>query len=91
MSDARVVLLKPGDVLVIGNLGSIDTAAALKAMEEIKTTLRLSGVAAFQGDINLAAVAGPQSISGPDTTGALGPPEPPAEPLTTAPDTSSSE
>lgn len=61
MSETRVVLVKPGDVLIFGNLGDcIDTDEAARqlgdAFNEIKTTIGLKQVVAFEADIDLAAI-----------------------------------
>lgn len=59
MGDARVILLKPGDLLLIGNTGVIEPEAMQAAAPQIaalKDTLGLAGIAVFEGDIDLAAV-----------------------------------
>ncbi len=53
----RVVLLKPGDVLLIGNAGQLDEDAidALHtAASHLSSALGLAQVALFEGDIDLA-------------------------------------
>lgn len=59
MTDAvRVVLLKPGDVLLIGNVGQL-AEDALDALHEgaaqLRSALGLAQVALFEGDIDLSA------------------------------------
>lgn len=60
MSDGvRVVLLKPGDVLLIGNVGQLgeDAVDALnQAASQLRSALDLAGVALFEGDIDLSAM-----------------------------------
>lgn len=62
MSDARVVLIKPGDVLVIGNTGVLENPC-LAIFGPIKDALGLAGVVIFEGDIDLAAVTPPTTAS----------------------------
>lgn len=54
----RVVLLKPGDVLLIGNVGPLDQDA-VDALHDgashLSTALGLAQVVLFEGDIDLAA------------------------------------
>ncbi|GFH34305.1 hypothetical protein [Streptomyces pacificus] len=63
MSDTRVVLVKPGDLLLIGNVGELDTDTLYEQvpqlLENIKTALGLAGVVIFEGDIDLAAATPP--------------------------------
>ncbi|WP_327377997.1 hypothetical protein OG393_30970 [Streptomyces sp. NBC_01216] len=65
MSDTRVVLLKPGDLLLIGNVGSLgDDDAILEAAkisQALKEKLGLGGLVMFEGDINLDAAKGPRA------------------------------
>lgn len=60
MSDARrVVLIKPGDVLLIGNVGELDPfaiEAAHHAVGQLRSALSLAHVLLFDEDIDLAAV-----------------------------------
>lgn len=62
MSDTgtRVVLVKPGDVLVFGNVGHL-TPEDMDRLRPLKDTLRLAHIVAFPGDIDLAAI--PQASS----------------------------
>lgn len=72
MSDARVVLVKPGDVLMIGNLGPLtpeDIDHLHTGLATVKESLRLAGVALFEGDIDLAAVAACDLTTGLSTRG----------------------
>lgn len=59
----RAVLLKPGDVLLIGNVGELTPALAKAAghlASQLRTTLGLAHVVLFHEDIDLA-VATPSS------------------------------
>lgn len=59
-TSARVVLVKPGDILIIGNIGTLDDeaiATAGEAVSRLHTQLGLAGVVLFEGDIDLATVA----------------------------------
>ncbi len=52
----RVVLVKPGDVLLIGNVGALDTddvEALHDGASQLSTALGLAQVALFEGDIDL--------------------------------------
>ena len=72
MSDTRIVLVKPGDVLVIGNLGPLtdeDADHLHGPLVELKGRLRLAAVALFEGDIDLAVVAGSDIVTGLSTSG----------------------
>ncbi|MGW6739710.1 hypothetical protein ACWGDX_03005 [Streptomyces sp. NPDC055025] len=56
----RVVLVKPGDVLLIGNVGSLDTDALTNAGEaftQLRSALGLAGIFVFEDDIDLAVTA----------------------------------
>lgn len=60
MSDVRVVLLKPGDLLIIGNTGPLDDDAIehmLPQLSALKDSLKLGGIVHYEGDVDLAAVA----------------------------------
>jgi hypothetical protein len=53
----RVVLVKPGDVLLIGNAGQLgdDAAEALHNLaSQLRSVLGLAHVVLFEGDIDLA-------------------------------------
>jgi len=53
----RVVLVKPGDVLLIGNVGELtpeDAEAAGHIATQLRTTLGLAHVVLFHEDIDLA-------------------------------------
>lgn len=52
----RVVLVKPGDVLVFGNVGEISAEDAHGLVQMLKERLHLSAVVVFTGDIDLASV-----------------------------------
>lgn len=58
-NESRVVLVKPGDLLVLGNVGEM-TSESLAAMQDainaLKEKLRLAGVVLFESDVDLAAV-----------------------------------
>jgi hypothetical protein len=58
MTDAtRVVLIKPGDVLLIGNVGeNVDYEALPDLAEKLKSALGIAHVAIFEADIDLASV-----------------------------------
>lgn len=65
MSDTRVVLVKPGDLLLIGNIGTLydgPEAPDLTALDGLKQALGLAGIVVFEGDIDLAAVAQRRTI-----------------------------
>lgn len=51
----RVLLIKPGDVLVFGNLGTVPDVVRAAAAE-LRNQLRLASVVLFAGDIDMAAV-----------------------------------
>ena len=62
MSDARIVLVKPGDLLIIGNVGALPDGQwepGAARLAEIKEALGLAGIVVFEGDIDLAAVSQP--------------------------------
>ncbi|MGM9380329.1 hypothetical protein [Streptomyces antibioticus] len=72
---ARIVLVKPGDILIIGNAGTLDDAsveASTEAISRLHQALGLAGVVLFEGDIELATVAqhiaAQQSSSCPERT-----------------------
>jgi len=69
--ERRVILVKPGDVLLIGNIGSKFAPAALA--EVIKALSELVGcpVAVFEEDIDLDAVTLPEPVTPPLDTDAL--------------------
>jgi hypothetical protein len=60
VTDTRIVLIKPGDVLIIGNLGTAldgePGSHLLDSLGTLKETLGLAGLAVFAEDIDLAAV-----------------------------------
>lgn len=63
----RIVLLKPGDVLCIGNLGpmgSEDCADLYASLANLKESIGLHAVAVFEADIDLAALT-PTVVAGP--------------------------
>ncbi|MER7063974.1 winged helix-turn-helix domain-containing protein [Streptomyces albidoflavus] len=51
----RVVLVRPGDALVFGNVGHLPEGAAATA-GALRDQLRLAAVVLFQGDIDMAAI-----------------------------------
>lgn len=60
MTDTRIVLVKPGDMLIIGNVGALPDGQLEQGMTSlggIKDALGLAGLVIFEGDIDLAAVA----------------------------------
>jgi len=57
VSATRVVLVKPGDVLIFGNVG--DAASGdWSGVESLKELLGLKAIVVFDEDIDLAAVPG---------------------------------
>lgn len=58
MSEARVVLVKPGDVLILGNVGTGSVAQLQDLLPAFKDALSLAYVVVFEGDIDMAAVPG---------------------------------
>lgn len=56
MTERRVVLVKPGDLLVFGNVGHVDPAIAPDMLAGLKETLGLAGVVVFESDIDMASV-----------------------------------
>lgn len=54
--EVRVVLLKPGDVLAIGNVGTDITEAEAEAMARFRDAIGLRGVWIFPGDIQLDVI-----------------------------------
>lgn len=56
MSDAaRIVLVKPGDVLIFGNVTvDVDDPVLTETMTSLKEMLGLAGVLIFDDDIDLA-------------------------------------
>ncbi|WNI16922.1 hypothetical protein [Actinacidiphila sp. ITFR-21] len=57
MSDTRIVLVKPGDVLIIGNAPSIDHEEVAPLLTGLRQQLGLARIMLFSDDIDLAAVA----------------------------------
>lgn len=58
-AEQRVVLVKPGDLLVFGNVGEVlpeSLIAMQDAVNVMKEKLRLAGVFLFEHDIDMAAV-----------------------------------
>lgn len=53
MTETRIVLVKPGDVLIFGNVGGIGDMSALSPIKEL---LGLKAVLVFEGDIDMASV-----------------------------------
>lgn len=61
MTGTQVVVVKPGDVLLIGNTGVLDVEALdalARVIGELKGILDLKSVIAFDADIDLATVPG---------------------------------
>lgn len=59
MRESQAVLLKPGDLLVIGNVGPMTAEGAdhlSGALQSIKEALGLAGAVAFEGDIDLRQI-----------------------------------
>jgi hypothetical protein len=58
MSDTRVVLVKPGDVLMLGNVTTPEDVEEGEAFDaallQLKSTLGLAHVLVFEDDIDLA-------------------------------------
>ncbi|MCX5066918.1 hypothetical protein OOJ91_13785 [Micromonospora lupini] len=55
--ETRVVLVKPGDVLVFGNVGEFATPKDLARLgKRLKKALGVKDVVLFVGDIDLAVV-----------------------------------
>jgi len=58
-AEMRVVLVKPGDVLIFGNVGKVGTIAASQlqdALAGVKEALNLAQILVFEADIDLASV-----------------------------------
>lgn len=58
-NDPRAVLLKPGDLLVIGNVGQLpaETVQVLhEALGQVKEALGISGVVIFESDVSISAI-----------------------------------
>lgn len=56
----RVVLIKPGDVLFIGNVGELTEEVAAEvsaALVKVKNALALAEIFVFEADIDVAAAA----------------------------------
>ena len=64
MSDGtkRVILLKPGDTLIIGNTGALDDEL-LAHIEPIKERLQLAQILIFEADIDIDAYKGDLSAA----------------------------
>lgn len=59
MSDVRIVLVKPGDVLIIGNVGDLGEEGPARlegALAEIKRYVGLEKVLVFEADIDLGVL-----------------------------------
>ena len=55
MSEARIVLVKPGDVLIFGNVTvDVDNPVLTETMASLKEMFGLAGVLVFDDDIDLA-------------------------------------
>jgi hypothetical protein len=57
MTETRVVLVKPGDVLIFGNVGNFDSSIADR-FGDLKDLLGLKQIVIFTEDIDLAAIPG---------------------------------
>ncbi|MGP4092978.1 winged helix-turn-helix domain-containing protein [Nonomuraea sp. KM90] len=57
VSSTRIIIVRPGDVLAIGNCGEVSERAAATA-SALRDQLRLSEVLLFEGDIDMAALPG---------------------------------
>lgn len=54
-NSTRVLLVKPGDVLVFGNVGQVPERVTATA-GALRDQLRLAGVVLFSGDVDMAAI-----------------------------------
>lgn len=62
MSDGtRVVLVQPGDVLLIGGVGQIDHDGLAEAVAYFREQLGLDRVMLFAADIDMAVAHAPES------------------------------
>jgi hypothetical protein len=59
LNDRRAVLLKPGDLLIIGNVGDLDPGA-LESMRvgliELRESLDLAGIVIFEEDVDMTTI-----------------------------------
>ena len=56
-TEARVVLVKPGDILIFGNVGDFDPGDNFSAaLTTVKECLGLAHIVVFEADIDLAAI-----------------------------------
>lgn len=58
-NDPRAVLLKPGDLLVIGNVGSLPVEAIEhldEGLRQIKEALGIEGVLIFENDVSVSSI-----------------------------------
>ena len=59
-NDTRVVLVKPGDVLVFGNVGDLDPTDCADTLRDLKEKIGLAQIVIFPGDIDLASISANQ-------------------------------
>lgn len=55
--ETRVFLVKPGDVIVFGNVGAIDIEDLGPHLTNLKDALGLKHIVIFDADIDMAAIA----------------------------------
>lgn len=55
-AETRIVLVKPGDILMFGNVGGFDLDAVSDALGALTKELGLRHVYVFEDDIDLAVV-----------------------------------
>lgn len=56
---ARALLMKPGDLLIIGNVGPLDEDVAeslSQGLAYIKDNLGLAGIVVFESDVDLTLI-----------------------------------
>lgn len=59
MSGTRVVVVKPGDVLIFGNVSADqNTSAFAETMRSLKEQLGLARILVFEDDIDIAVQSG---------------------------------
>lgn len=59
LNERKAVLLKPGDLLIIGNVGEMDPGA-LESMRvgliELRESLDLAGIVIFEEDVDMTTI-----------------------------------
>jgi hypothetical protein len=61
LNERKAVLLKPGDLLIIGNLGHPSSGAhqaLMVGLSELRESLDLAGIVLFEEDVDLASIDG---------------------------------